>query len=164
PGGDVVAAPSGAAFKLPANAKLHLQIHYKKHYDVESEALKDKRTIGLYFTDAPASGRELQSIAVDQAQPGGESGGAMGFKETLSTGARVVAVTPMLDKAYDIVEVVATTPSGKQTTLARLHGARPQWFRRYWLQEAADLASGSTLEVRVTPLADYSDEMKAAQG
>src|SRR5262249_28513108 len=60
PGGDAVAAQSGAAFMLPANAKLHLQIHYKKHYDVKSEALKEKSRVGLYFTDPPASGKELQ--------------------------------------------------------------------------------------------------------
>jgi hypothetical protein len=42
--------------------------------------------------------------------------------------------------------------------LLRLHGPRPQWFRRYWLQEPVELAIGSKISIRATPLADYSDE------
>jgi hypothetical protein len=46
----------------------------------------------------------------------------------------------------------------------KLRGPRPQWFRRYWLQEATELARGSAIEARFTPLADDSDEMKASVG
>jgi hypothetical protein len=68
----------------------------------------------------------------------------------------------MLDKAYGSVEIVAVTPSGRQIPLLKLRGPRPQWFRRYWLQEAIELPGGSVIEARVTPLGDSSDEMKAS--
>jgi hypothetical protein len=61
PGSDPTAAPGGVAFRLAPGSKAHLQIHYKKHFDQEQLAVSDKSTIGLYFTDPPLFGRELQS-------------------------------------------------------------------------------------------------------
>ena len=68
----------------------------------------------------------------------------------------------MLDKAYGSVDIVAITPSGRQISLLKLRGPRPQWFRRYWLQEAIELSGGSAIEARFTPLGDYSDEMQTS--
>ena len=66
----------------------------------------------------------------------------------------------MLDRAYESVNVDAITPSGADVPLLRLRGPRPQWFQRYWLQEPVELVSGTKIVVRVTPLADDSDEPK----
>jgi hypothetical protein len=164
PGNDPVAAPSGAAFRLAPSAKLHLQIHYKKHYNQERDVLSDKSSIGLYFTDPPASGRELHSVSTSQKAASNESSGVQILEATLPSTGRLYALRPMLDKAYGGVDIVAITPSGKQISLLKLRGPRPQWFRRYWLQEATELASGSAIEARFTPLADDSDEMKASVG
>jgi hypothetical protein len=162
PGSDPVAAPSGAAFRLAPGAKLHLQIHYRKHYTQEQDTLSDRSRIGLYFTDPPASGRGLQSIATSEAKGSGESNGVRILAATLPGAGRVHALRPMLDKAYGSVEIVAVTLSGRQIPLLKLRGPRPQWFRRYWLQEAIELPGGSVIEARVTPLGDSSDEMKAS--
>src|SRR5262249_16848334 len=75
PGTDPVVAPSGAAFKLSPGAKLHVQIHYKKSWQDEQNAKSDKSSVGLYFTDPPASGRELPGVDItgppsDSPQPG----------------------------------------------------------------------------------------------
>jgi hypothetical protein len=163
PGSDPLSAPSGAAFRVAPGATLHLQIHYKKPYSQEQNSLSDKSRIGLYFTDPPASGRELQSIVTSQAA-GSESGGVQNLKAALPSAGRVYALRPMLDKAYSSVDIVAITPSGRQISLLKLRGPRPQWFRRYWLQEAIELPGGSAIEARFTPLADYSDEMQASVG
>jgi hypothetical protein len=80
---------------------------------------------------------------------------------TLPQAARVVALRPMLDRAYESLNVDAITPSGAEVPLLRLRGPRPQWFRRYWLQVPVELPTGTRLAVRVTPLADDSDEPKA---
>jgi hypothetical protein len=157
PGGETIAAPSGAAFRLAAGSKIHLQIHYKKHFDQEQNAISDTSTIGLYFTDAPASGSELQSLTIDAPIAPGDAG-SLALEGALANAGRIVALRPMLDRAYASVEVDALTPSGANVPLLRLHGPRPQWFRRYWLQEPAELAAGSKIAVRATPLADYSDE------
>jgi hypothetical protein len=163
PGGDTIAAPSGAAFRLLPNSKIHLQIHYKKHFDQEQNAVSDKSTVGLYFTDPPPSGRELQSFAIDPPKGSDDASNSASFENALPKAARIVALRPMLDRAYLSVNVDAITPSGTTVPLLRLHGPRPQWFQRYWLQEPVELASGSKIAVHVTPLADYSDEPKVAR-
>ena len=164
PGSDPLGAPSGAAFRVAPGATLHLQIHYKKPYSQEQNALSDKSSIGLYFTDPPASGRELQSVSTSEKTASSESGGVQILKAALPSAGRVYALRPMLDKAYDSVDIVAITPNGKQMSLLKLRGPRPQWFRRYWLQEAIELPGGSAIEARFTPLGDYSDEMQASVG
>ena len=164
PGSDPLSAPSGAAFRLAPGATLHLQIHYKKPYSQEQNALSDKSRIGLYFTDPPASGRELQSVVTSEKAASSESGGVQNLKAALPSAGRVYALRPMLDKAYSSVDIVAITPSGRQISLLKLRGPRPQWFRRYWLQEAIELPGGSAIEARFTPLGDYSDEMQASVG
>ena len=146
PGGNTIAAPSGAAFRLPAGSTIHLQIHYKKHYLDEQIAVSDRSTIGLYFTDAPPSGRELQSLALD------------GLRGRFSGAARIIALRPMLDQPYESVQVAAVTPTGTRVPLLKLHGARPQWFRRYWLQEPVEVPGGTIIEATVTPLPTDPDE------
>jgi hypothetical protein len=162
PGSDPLSAPSGAAFRIAPGATLHLQIHYKKPYSQEQNALSDKSSIGIYFTDPPASGRELQSVVANEKAPISESGGVQNLQVALPSAGRVYALRPMLDKAYSSVDIVAITPSGRRISLLKLRGPRPQWFRRYWLQEATELPGGSEIEARFAPLGDYSDEMKPA--
>ena len=164
PGSDPLAAPSGAAFRVAPGAMLHLQIDYKKHYTQEQESVSDKSSIGLYFTDPPASGRELQSVTASKKEASGESSGVQVLTVTLPSAGRVYALRPMLDRAYGSVDIVAITPNGRQMSLLKLRGPRPQWFRRYWLQEATELPRGSAIEARFTPLADYAEEMKASAG
>jgi hypothetical protein len=169
PGSDTTAAPSGAAFRLEPGSKIHLQIHYKKHFDQESDVVSDKSTIGLYFTDPPLSGHELQSLVIEPTkttagQSGSSTPGTGGtLAGALAGSARIVAVRTMLDRAYESLNVDATTPSGAHVPLLRLHGPRPQWFRRYWLQEPVELASGSQITVTVTPLSDYSEEPRVTR-
>jgi hypothetical protein len=158
PGGDAVASPSGAAFHLAAGSSLHLQMHYKKHYLDSGKAMSDKSTVGLYFTDAPASGHELASLAIDGPAGAPDAADTETFSATLPGAARVVALRPMLDRPYDSLEVTAVTSTGRRTTLVKLRSAWPQWFRRYWLEEPIELAGGTTIEVRATPHVLDSDD------
>ena len=155
PGSDTTAAPTGAAFRLAPGSKIHLRIHYKKHFDQEQNAVADKSTIGLYFSDPPPSRRELQSFVIERS---GSS-----FSGTLAESARIVALRPMLDRAYESLNVDAITPSGGHVPLLRLHGPRPQWLQRYWLQDPVNLAGGSEIKVTLTPLSDYSEEPKVTK-
>ena len=163
PGSDTTAAPSGAAFRLEPGSKVHLQIHYKKHFDQEQLAVSDKSTIGLYFTDPPLSGRELRSFVIDPPKATAGPSGSSTFAGTLAGSARIVALRTRLDRAYESLNVDAITPAGTHVPLLRLHGPRPQWFRRYWLQEPVELAGGSEITVTVTPLSDYSEEPKVTR-
>jgi hypothetical protein len=163
PGSEVIAAPSGAAFRLAPGAKIQLQIHYKKHFDQEQTNVSDKSTIGLYFTDPPPSGRELQSFAIDPPKAAGVPSGPSTFAGVLPGAARILALRPMLDRAYASVNVEAITPSGTHVPLLRLMGPRPQWLRRYWLQEPMELPAGTKIDIQVTPLPDYTDEPKVTE-
>jgi hypothetical protein len=140
-----------------------VQVHYNKHFDQEQVAVSDQSTIGLYFTDPPPSGRELQSFAIDA--PNGSTGPDAPTRATakLPAAARIVALRPMLDRAYESVNVDAITSSGTYVPLLHLHGPRPQWLQRYWLQEPVELAGGSQIVITVTPLSDYSDEPKVTR-
>lgn len=160
PGDIPGAAPSGTAFRLAAGSKLHLRIHYKKHFDQEQKAASDKSTIGLYFTDPPPSGRELQSITIGAPGDAAAQAGSATFSGTLRESAQIVALRPVLDRAYKGLIVDAIMPSGARVPLLRLRGPRPRWLRRYWLQKPVEVASGGKIEVQVTPLLDYSDEPK----
>jgi hypothetical protein len=160
PGSHATAAPPGTAFRLPPGSKIHLEIHYKKHYDQEQQAVSDKSTIGLYFTDPPTSGRELQSLVIEPPKDAANASAQPTMAGTLPGAARIVALRPMLDRAYGSLDVDAVSPSGTRTPLLRLRGPRPQWFERYWLQAPVELASGSKIEVRATPLSDDSEEPK----
>ena len=150
PGGDAVAAPAGAAFKLAPGAKLHLRMHYKKHYDAEQDAVSDRSSIGLYFADAPAGGREMQSVSLSGS----------GSSATLTGPARIMALRPMLDRPYGSLSVDAVSPSGNRVPLLRLNAPRPQWSRRYWLQNAVEVPGGTRIEVSLTPLPSSVDEPK----
>ena len=95
PGHDAIAAPSGAAFKLPAGAKLRLQIHYKKNWQDEQNAKTDRTTIGLYFTDEPISGRSIEALTVDA--PGLPLAGCGGPRRSSRRIGRAAQVLEALD-------------------------------------------------------------------
>jgi len=151
PGSETVATPADAAFRLPAGSKIHLQIHYKKNFNQEQSPVSDKSTVGLYFSDPPRSGKELQSLGIDPLKPG-----------KVPEASQVFGIRPMLDRAYASVDIEAVTPTGTHVPLLALHGPRPQWFRRYWLQQPVAVPSGSEIVVKATPLSDYSGEPKVA--
>ena len=155
PADDALAAPSGAAFRVPAGAKLKLQIHYKKQWQSEGKTIADRSTVGLYFTDAPSSGRDIQALAIDG--PVGETADAKTFAQTLVGGARVLAVRPSLDHVYGSVTVQAVTPAGTRVPLLTLRVPRPEWRRRYWLADPVELPAGSKIEVSTTPTPSYID-------
>ena len=158
PGDEAIAAPSGVAFRLDAGSKIQLKIHYKKHFDQEEKAVSDKSTVGLYFTNPPTSGHGLQALSVERSKPTQAGNSVVTFDGDLPTAARIIALRPTLDRAFDSLAVDAILPTGRQVPLLRLLGPRPQWPRRYWLQDGVELPSGSKITVKATPLADESDE------
>ncbi len=159
PGDNLVSAPSGAAFRVPAGARLHLTIHYKKQWQNNGKAIKDRSVVGLYFTTPPAAGIEIQSMAVDGPKGTGASNT---FGGAIAVGARVVAVRPSLDQVYGLFTVQAVTPAGARIPLLKLRTPRPEWRRRYWLATPVDLPAGSRIEVTRTPPPGYIN-LAAAQ-
>jgi hypothetical protein len=144
PGHQPIDAPAGAAFRVPAGANLRLKIHYKKNYNDEQNAKSDRSSVGLYFTDAPLSGRSIDALVLSTSEDGIRLGGVM------KTGGRVVGFRPSFDQAYSAVHVEAVAPNGRRVTLLKLRSAQPQWYRRYWLQEPIEVPQGSRIEATAT--------------
>ena len=146
PGDDVSPTPGGTAFRLPAGAKLQLQIRYKKGWQDEQKAMSDLSTVGLYFTDEPLSGKDIVAFVVDG--PAGQS--TPTFGSTLTTAGRVLAIRPLVDQAYASVDVQAVAASGRRVALLRMRGVRPEWPRRYWLANPVELPQGTRIEITMT--------------
>jgi hypothetical protein len=143
PGERAATAPDGAAFALPAGARLMLHIHYKKGWQDERAAKTDRSRVGLYFADRQATVRSIAAISVNQTTNGATS---------------VVAVRPRLDRAYGSLDVHAILPDGTHVALLRLSRPRPEWPRRYWLEKPITLPAGSRIEMSTTPAPIDPDE------
>jgi len=153
PGDNLVSAPAGTAFRLPAGSSLRLQIHYKKQWQNEGKTFKDRSTIGLYFSTTPAP-REIQSFAVQRSSQGAD---AATFGGELPVKARIVGARPSLDRVYGAFAVQAITPAGAKIPLLKLRAPRPEWRRRYWLAEPVELPAGSRIEVTTTSAPSFVD-------
>jgi hypothetical protein len=130
-------APSGTAFKVPANAVLKVAVHYRKNWQDEQVAKADRTRIGLYTTDEPVSGTGISTLQVTETI-------------RLTAPARILAIRPLLDQPLEAVAVEATLPSGRKVSLLNLRAARPGWARRYWLGEPVELPAGTSVSVHVS--------------
>lgn len=160
PGDELIPAPNGVAFHLPAGAKLHLRMHYKKNWKDQGEALSDRSTLGLYFTERPSSGRALASFAV-KAPEGSSERPSSKVEGTLNTAVEVVALRPAFDQPYGGAVIEAALPNGERVELLRLRGPRPQWYRRYWLVAPVKLPKGTKVTLAVTSVDRQSGDAKA---
>jgi hypothetical protein len=151
PGDDAVPAPGGTAFRIPAGASLQLQIYYKKPWQDEQQAKSDRSTVGLYFTEEPLSGKDIQGVMVHGPKGEGDALEPRTFTGSLPAAGRVLAIRPSLDQPYGSVEVTAVAASGRRVPLLKLRAARPEWPRRYWLADAVELPAGTKIEVKATP-------------
>jgi hypothetical protein len=151
PGGDLVAAPQGTAFKLPADSRLLVHVRYKKSYLDEQQTLTDRSTIGLYFSDGPSPAKEIHSFSLAGPVDEGGSRATRAFRKAFETGGRLVALRPSVDKPCATMTIDAVAPSGQRTALLKLRGIRPEWPRRYWLKNPIDLPPGVAIEVSTTP-------------
>lgn len=147
PGDDPATAPSGTAFKIPAGAKLHLHLRYKKGWQEEQNAASDTSTVGLYLTDEPLSGKAIESFVVEP--PAGDA--PPSFGAAITTAGRILAIRTSVDQAYASVDITAVSPTGRKVPLLKLRGIRPEWPRRYWLADPVELPKGTRIEVTTAP-------------
>ena len=158
PGHEATPAPNGAAFRLAAGAALHVRMHYKKHWQDEQVEKSDLSIVGLYFTEAPLTGRAIQTVVIESPGADARASQPLTFGGSLMTASRVLALRPRLDQAYASFTIEAVMPNGRRTSLLRLHAAQSQWHHRYWLADPVDLPAGTRVEVTALPEppADYA--------
>ncbi len=144
-----VRAPRGTAFRLAPDSQIRVQIRYRKHWRDETRAVSDRSTLGVYFDDAPAAGRTIESRTVEVLPS--ESRGSVPVGAPLGRSVRILGVLPVLREAYAGIAVDAVMPTGRRLPLLRLQAVRPDWTRRYWLAEPVELPADAQIEVQVTP-------------
>jgi hypothetical protein len=103
---------------------------------------------GLYFADAPVSGRGIDAIVIEAPESEAGANGDTPFSRVLATPARVVAIRPRINRPYEAVAVDAVLSNGRRITLLHLRAPRPGWGRRYWLADPTELPKGARVEVR----------------
>ena len=144
--GDPPVPLDGAGFALPAGAELIVRIHYKKTWENERSAMRDRSTIGLYFADGPA----VALWAVDLSAAHGDTpparGDRLSFRQTIDEDLDAFAIYPDPALAHAHVRVDAVRPDGGREELIAFR-PQPNWARRYWFAKAVSLPRGSTVEV-----------------
>ncbi|HEX5109714.1 MAG TPA: hypothetical protein VFV95_14785 [Vicinamibacterales bacterium] len=174
PGDPPVPAAEGTGFELPAGARLTLRVHYKKTWQRERDVVRDRSTVGLYFTPRPSAALRIATLSARAAEPapGASTGDARApdarrledtwpwrssepvragaaanvISRTLAAAVSAHAIYANADLQGVTLTVVAVRPNGTQDTLITF---RPQagWNRRYWFREPRLLPEGTRIEV-----------------
>jgi hypothetical protein len=139
-----VSLPDGVGYKLPANAKLKVEIGYRAAED----ATTDKSEVGLYFGDTPAR-RETSTIVLRPSAPVVAKPGAAAVRsrsEFAVPGAvRGLAIWPELGEGATALEVSAIAPDGVVEPLLWLKDVHADWPSPYWFRSAVPFARGTRL-------------------
>jgi len=177
PGDTPVPTVEAAGFLLPAGARLSFRVHYKKTWQRERDVVRERSTVGLYFT--PGMATTIQAAVMDAMDsgpaPGEQSRSAtrpppdtrrlvdtwpwrsweqlqsgadsIAFSRTLGATVRAYAVYANPGLQGVTISVVAVRPNGARESLIAF---RPQagWTRRYWFREPKWLERDSRIEVQ----------------
>jgi hypothetical protein len=146
PGDQPVKTAAGTAFELPVGATLHVRVHYRKTWQYERQAMKDRSTIGLYFGDGRSPVRPLVISPGAGASPQGRR---LSFTHIVESDVRALAVHPGEGLANTNVAVTAIAPDGTRQMLIDFT-PRADWLRRFWFREPVALARGTRLEISVS--------------
>ena len=146
PGEAPLPLDAGRGFELPASAELVVRMLYRKTWEYERKELKDRSTIGLYFTPAPATSVQALRLAPDFSAVGNAE--RFAFRRVLTEDSRALAIYPETGLNNASVKVVATRPDKTRVDLIGFH-PRPDWSRRYWFREPIPLPRGTMIEVTV---------------
>lgn len=141
PGDHPVALDGGMGFHVPSGAQLAVRIHYRKTWQHERQAMRDRSTVGLYFADAGAA--EVQVLhAFTQANGNAPEA----FTTTVGEDLRAVAVYADPNLSGAGLTAVAVRPDGSREELISFR-PRAEWARRYWFREPISLPRGTRIQV-----------------
>jgi hypothetical protein len=160
PGQDPEPLDGQVALRLPANATIVARVHYKKTWQLEGKPISDRSTIGIYFATA-RSHRPLTAIPIASPPVTASAGSTFAFSQSFEADAELLAVEPDQVPPNVTLRVEAVRPDGSRAAVARFT-ARPDWDRRYWLEQPLVLPRGTRIEV--TGASDDSRFMAVAFG
>ena len=152
PGHEATAAPSGAAFKMPAGAQAQaagpLQEALAGRTGVarrqeHCRPLPDRRA-GV----RPRAPGASPSTARPPARQAGEAH-LLGHAQDRLTHRR--SPPELRSGLQDGRRSRRSSQGGRKVPLLQLRSAQPQWYRRYWLAEPIELPAGAKIEIVATP-------------
>ena len=144
PWSESVTAPQGAAFRLPANARVVAQFHYRG----TSENVIDRGTLGLSFAP-PGSTQSISDIALREAPAarGSKALHTAQAKSRLSASTYVWALVPRVAAGLASVQVTARTPDGGINILLFARNPPVEWPTPYILARPVLLPAGTEVSV-----------------
>jgi hypothetical protein len=145
PGEDPYPLDAGVGFELPPEAELVVRVLYRKTWEYERQALRDRSTVGIYFAPAQVPATTVQALGLTATMAVSTTDRVV-FRRTLSDDARAIAVYPEAGLNNAVVKVITARPDGTRADLIAFH-PRPDWVHRYWLREPILLPRGTVIEV-----------------
>ncbi|MGB9466107.1 MAG: tetratricopeptide repeat protein [Candidatus Acidiferrum sp.] len=149
PGSQPYVEPDGMALRLDKNTDLVLNTHLQP--SGKPEAIQP--TLGLYFTDKPATMHPiLLQLENDRMLdiPPGEKNFQVSDDFTLPVDARVLAIYPHAHYLGRNLLAFATLPDGSKKTLIHISNWDLNWQAVYRYAEPVDLPAGTTISMRFT--------------
>ena len=136
-----VTLPAGVAYRLPANAKLVVEIGYSG----TDEAVTDRSELGLYVEKGAGAAVDGLTLTAPAPAAAPSSSTRVRSVTTVKTPVSLVALWPNPSDNARSVEVTATAPDGVTTPLLWIKDYRPEWRSSYFLAKPVALASGTRL-------------------
>jgi hypothetical protein len=130
PGEDVVRYSKGIAQKLPAHARIAVDVHYRKSI----MASMPQSAIDLYFTASPRSALRHRALPC----------AATSVNEDIEA----IAVSPAAAGAGESVELIARRPNGSVEPLVVIPEFQPANRLSYRFRNRVPLPRGTIIEVR----------------
>ena len=149
PGSPPYVEPDGMALRLDKNTDLILNTHFQP----SGKAELMQPTLGLYFTDKPATMHPIL-LQLDNDRmldiPAGEKNFLVSDDFTLPVDASVLAIYPHAHYLGKDLLGFATLPDGTKKTLIHIGNWDLNWQAVYRYAEPVDLPAGTTISMRFT--------------
>lgn len=149
PGSAPYVEPDGMALRLDKNTDLVLNTHFQASGKPELV----QPTLGLYFTDKPATLHPIL-LQLDNDRmlniPAGAKNFLVSDDFTLPVDASVLAIYPHAHYLGKDLLALATLPDGTKKTLIHIGDWDLNWQAVYRYQQPVDLPAGTTISMRFT--------------
>ena len=149
PGSPPYAEPDGMALRLDKNTDLVLNTHFQASGKPELV----QPTLGLYFTDKPATLHPML-LQLDNDRmldiPAGTKNFLVSDDFTLPVEASVLAIYPHAHYLGRDLLALGTLPDGTKKTLIHIENWDLNWQAVYRYEKPVDLPAGTTISMRFT--------------
>lgn len=145
PGNTPRFAPPGIALKIPAHARLVLQVHYHK----DGKPHRDRTRIGLHFATGPVDkqARVLPIINTGLAIPPGEQRCEVHASVHVPTDVTARIVGPHMHLLGREMKISATLPDGTVKPMVWIKDWDFNWQETYVFKEPMKLPKGTRIDV-----------------